>query len=62
LTRWGECVKVDGDMIKKMILWWKKWPTLEVMMTFHWFSGTLKPYLLHIPCGFQNQLQSLKNS
>ena len=43
-----------------MILWWKKWPTLEAVMTFHWFSGTLEPYLLHIPCGFQNQLQSLK--
>jgi len=36
-----------------MILWLNKWPTLDVVMTFHWFSGTLKPYWLHIPCRFQ---------
>ena len=52
---------VWGIWWKKMILWWNKWPTLAVVMTSHWCSGAMKPYLSHICCRFQKQLQWFQN-
>jgi len=48
-----------GTWWQMMILRWNKWPTLVVVMTSHWFSGTKKPYLLQIPCRFQKHLTAV---
>ena len=37
----------------------EKWPTFESVMTCHWFSGLIKPYWLHIPCRFQQNLTAV---
>ena len=49
VTRWGKCINFDGECDEKD----DSSVGLEAVMTFHWFSGTLKPYLLHITCRFQ---------
>ena len=57
VPRWGKCISMFGEYNKKW--WnflWNKWPTLEAVVTSHWCSGTMKPYLLYNPCRFQQQL------
>jgi hypothetical protein len=48
-----------GNMMKMIILWWNKWPTLEVVMTFHCITWLMKPYLLYFPCRFQQDLTAV---
>jgi hypothetical protein len=42
------------NTMKKMITQWNKWPTFQVVMTSHWFSGLTKPYNCTFLVGFNS--------
>jgi hypothetical protein len=52
-------LNIWGIWWQMMILRWNKWPTLEAVITSHWFSGTIKSYVLHSTCRFQKHLTAV---
>jgi len=57
--RWTNASVCFGDMMQKDYIRWNKLLAMEVLMTYHCCYETKKPYLLYIPCRFQNPINAV---
>jgi hypothetical protein len=60
VPRWGKCISMFVGYDEK---WWYFGGISELHWMLWWLviwcSGTMKPYLLHIPCRFQKHLTAV---